>query len=489
VADEPSYDLLLEEIDSDHVAFQIRMDRATSQEADPDLTPDDELPTRRLFEILGQQELIVYPLNTFPRYNFLGQKYLRIRSLSVDLPSDSELPRDQASADEFLRTHLPQGFIRDPIFGLGVVKEMWPMITAVEELPAILDIKIRDGVPTHIDGATLLMLRDEYEELRLAFQRIARNYQAESLADRLILAHNSIPHRLRPSDFAEESKPYKSGTVFKLLGGNRAKDIRLKGRDRKGLVSAVTANANAIAESDPRQFVQLQKDIEVVSLDRLISDFTHLLKRNCTEARWQKLFELNPFILTMVFGYPVVLVASGAWVGGWTITGQGTKIADFLMKNESTHNAALVEIKTPQTELFGIEFRRGVWTPSKDVIGATVQVLDQRLKFTTNLTTLKHNSSESALQSYSVDCVVVVGRTPSTDDKKASFELFRSQFRDVRLITFDELLGKLHLLRELLAGERYEAPEEEIGTDLFADIIGEGNNSDANDAFDPDDHL
>lgn len=44
-----------------------------------------------------------------------------------------------------------------------------------------------------------------------------------------------------------------------------------------------------------------------------------------------------------------------------------------------------------------------------------------------------------------------------------SLELFRNSLKDVRLVTFDELLEKLQILRELLAGERYvsNVPDED----------------------------
>lgn len=475
MADDPSYDLTLDEASGvDRAAFDLQMDRATSEAANPTLKPGDPSPKRRLFEIhLGLNELIVYPLNTLPTPKFFKQKYPRIRSINIDLPSQYDLPEDKQAAEAFLRIYLPQGFIHDPAYGLGVMKEMRPMIAAIETLPGVVDLVIRDRVATHVDGTTFMMNREDYEVMRLAFQRIARNYQADSLADRAILAHNAIPHRLNPAEFPEKSRPYKPGTVFKLLGGAGAKDVALRGRDRRGLMAAVASNAKAIADNDPQEFMQLQKDIEIVSLDKLILGFSKLMKRNYTESAWQKLFELNPFILSMVFGYPVVLIAAGASVGGLSLTGQGTKIADFLMENEGTHNAALVEIKTPQTELFGAEYRTGVWTPSKHVTSAIVQVLDQRTKLVTNLTTLKHSSDLPSLQAYSVDCVIVIGRTPEIDAKKSSLELIRTQLKDVRIVTFDELLGKLHLLRELIAGERYEAPqdEEEVEPDPFAGLI------------------
>jgi hypothetical protein len=100
-----------------------------------------------------------------------------------------------------------------------------------------------------------------------------------------------------------------------------------------------------------------------------------------------------------------------------------------------------------------------------------VQVLDQREKLLTNLAALKHNANLGDLEGHSVDCVLVVGRMPETRPKRGSLELFRSSLQGVRLVTFDELLGKIMLLRELLSGTRYEvgAVEDE---ELASSAIG-----------------
>lgn len=159
----------------------------------------------------------------------------------------------------------------------------------------------------------------------------------------------------------------------------------------------------------------------------MIEAFERKLGRNRNELERQRLFEINPFILSMIFGYPLVVVQPSASVGGGTVAGTGTKIADFLSKNSSTHNAALVEIKRPNTTLFGAEYRAAAWAPSPALTGAVVQVLDQRQNFVSNIAPIKHWSKIPELEAYSVDWVLVAGRTPTVTDQIASFELIRSQ--------------------------------------------------------------
>ncbi|MHA3841330.1 Shedu immune nuclease family protein [Sphingomonas aestuarii] len=198
----------------------------------------------------------------------------------------------------------------------------------------------------------------------------------------------------------------------------------------------------------------------------MIEAFSKLLRRKTVEADWQELLELNPFILAMLFGQPIVVLQPSASVGGMTLAGSGNKIADFLSQNALTYNAALVEIKRPSTALMQGEYRKNVFAPSPELMGAVVQVLDQRSKLVTSLPLLKHFGDAGALQAYSVDCVIIAGRIPPAE-RVASFELMRSQLKDVRIITFDELLERLHMLREMLAGDRYISPVDEEDFDIY----------------------
>nr|WP_294332598.1 Shedu immune nuclease family protein [uncultured Sphingomonas sp.] len=195
------------------------------------------------------------------------------------------------------------------------------------------------------------------------------------------------------------------------------------------------------------------------------------MRRNSVEGAWQRLLELNPFLLSMLFGQPVVIIRPSASVGGQTIAGNGTKIADFLAANSITHNAALVEIKRPNTPLLGSEYRGGVYPASRDLLGSVTQVLDQRLKLLTSIAQTRYTSKINDLDVSAVECVVVAGQTPVGEELVASFELFRSQLKDVRIVTFDELLEKLKILRELLTGERYVSNIEDDESDWW-DVVG-----------------
>ncbi|ATY32979.1 Shedu immune nuclease family protein [Sphingomonas psychrotolerans] len=444
------FDLLLDAT-SIGMAYTLQMSRVISRIANPELKPSEKLPNRLLFEVhIGEDELITYPTYTRPTERFLTGKYAPLKSISFALTEPYTPPETREEAIAFLDERLPPMFIRDPAYGLGVTTLIAPLLNVIRDIDGIAHLAIGPDA-TRIEGDIFHLNSGDYEDLRLHFGRVARNYQNESRIERTIAANDMLLHALDATRFPLQGRPYQAGTIHKLLGGPQLAGTALRGKDRIGVARAAAANAKVLAQKDPLEFAALQRDIQLVSLEALIARFRDLMAENASEPRWQTLFDANPFILSMVFGYPVVLVASGTPVGGIRFGGNGQKFADFLYKNDRTQNAALVEIKRPDTELVGPLYRGEVWPPHGKLSGAITQVLDQRAKFIKTLPLLKDNSDYAAIEAHAVDCVVVAGRTPENRDKRAGFELFRSQLKDVRIVTFDELLAKLELLRDLLA--------------------------------------
>ena len=69
-----------------------------------------------------------------------------------------------------------------------------------------------------------------------------------------------------------------------------------------------------------------------------------------------------------------------------------------------------------------------------------------------------------------MDCVVVAGRKPTDAERLASFEIYRTSLKDVRIYTFDEVLLKLRALRDYLAPpppKPTPTPWGREGDDLF----------------------
>ncbi len=165
---------------------------------------------------------------------------------------------------------------------------------------------------------------------------------------------------------------------------------------------------------------------------------------SASEEFWQKTLVEHSIVLEQLFAFPIVIIQGKAYIGGKAFDNSGGSVVDYLMKNELTHNAALVEIKTPCTPLLGSKYRDGVYNLSTELTGSVMQVLNYRKVFTQKLDSLV-TESQSVIDSCDPPCLVVIGNARcelNSPDKRKSFELFRRQISGVEVVTYDELFGK-----------------------------------------------
>lgn len=176
--------------------------------------------------------------------------------------------------------------------------------------------------------------------------------------------------------------------------------------------------------------------------------------RVAKEEVWQKAFVKRQFLLEHLFAQPIAVVKEKAYVGGKSIQNTGGNLVDFLLKNDLTHNAVLLEIKTPLTRLLGSEYRAGLHNASSDLTGSVLQVLDYRSCFATNWQALAASGEPPPPTPIDPPSVVIIGSSTELDtpDKRKSFELFRNQFSAVTMVTFDEVFERCRRLIRLLAG-------------------------------------
>lgn len=407
---------------------------------------------RKLLEMGGPKDwLSIFPLNTLPTHeDFLEPKYKQIISIVLegfDFHTPSSVPEVT-----YLLEELPSGFVKDFAYGLGLQKDYRFIIDAVEKIPQVKHLVLSQENGTGVSGEFYTLNFKEYDAIRKGINRITTKQQGEGAIDKRVLAHYSLLTSLDAQKFPEKTRPYKKDTIFKLISTEGKGPLPLSVADQNAAIRLVDQNKREIAQKAPQQLLQLRKDIELVTLEALMKKYEDMLTKNLPEGRWQELFNENPFILNLAFGYPVIKIQDQAHVGGRKLSGPGETITDFLVKHRISNNAALFEIKTPGTVLLNKKpYRGSLYTPSSDMVGAINQMLDQKSKFQREVAMLKENSRISNLESYAVHGVLVVGTTPQDVDQQKSFELFRGNSKDIAIITFDELLEKLKLLHGFLA--------------------------------------
>jgi hypothetical protein len=198
------------------------------------------------------------------------------------------------------------------------------------------------------------------------------------------------------------------------------------------------------------------KDIDsLVSTTRLenISKIWNENKNNGSEEFWQQLFQNHTWILSQIFSCPFILIGKKFYCGGKEDDDRGGVKGDLLYKNDLTGNLAFVEIKTPETEIIGKQYRGNedgkdnvVYSMGDELTGGVNQVLNQRKIY------LNTHGDNNGKFLHNANCILVIGRVDKlkNDDEKKSFELYRSSSKDVELITFDELFGRVQKFLDLL---------------------------------------
>lgn len=186
----------------------------------------------------------------------------------------------------------------------------------------------------------------------------------------------------------------------------------------------------------------------------------HSNKTNSDEEFWQRVFNENSYVLSQLFSVPVVFIQDKAYVGGMKIDRQDAKFVDYLYTNQSSNDALLIEIKTPDKKLIGGRYRKGVHNPSSELSGSVVQVLDYKRELSNNIKSITKDTSH-IVDVFNPKCVVIIGnyeKELDTDLKRKSFEMFRTNLKDVEIVTFDELFKKAETLATLfnLKWQKYD---------------------------------
>lgn len=183
-----------------------------------------------------------------------------------------------------------------------------------------------------------------------------------------------------------------------------------------------------------------------------------IIEKNLTnndESFWQDFFTTNTWALSQLFNSPYMVFNGNRYVGGKILSNKGGKFTDFIYKNNITKNIAIIEIKTPATEIFKKnEYRQDIPEMSKEIIGGVTQILNQKQTLNNEYFSLKGNSierDEDDFNAYNIQGILLVGNCVNfSKNENKIFEIYRNELKSISIITFDELLTKIDTLLKLL---------------------------------------
>ncbi len=310
----------------------------------------------------------IYPINTLPTNDgFLKQKYNALEAITLE-GFDYGYAENEDEVMEILEA-LPSAFVKDYNYGLGFRKDYRFIFNILEELNVQhLVISKKDNTAIHKECAVCTVKYSDFEQIRKAIDRITRESRAVSNEVKKISAHNFLAFFLNDeTKYPQKDIRKQSSTLARLIAkSSPVLPVHLSTNEQREAIDLVRSNKEKMAKDQPAALVKLRNDIELVTLKQLIKTYEEMLGKKLKEDRWTALFNENPFILTLAFGYPIIKIQDQAHLGGRKFSGAGEKITDYLVKHGLSNNAALFEIKTPSAKILNSKpYRDGVYAPSK----------------------------------------------------------------------------------------------------------------------------
>lgn len=416
-------------------------------------------PLARLLNV-SPDMLRIFPLNIRPdRPDYLQPRYGTLETIAVSRRVSAPYALPETTQDvEALLARLPEGFAKDFRFGLGLLWEYRLICEVLAEQGQIALLVVHQGEEASFDPPMFVLGIQRFHAMRKEINRISARFQRDARRDKEHLAYHELFHAADPAGFPKLSKSLRADTLSEATRGGRDRMVLSK-RDRRVAVGLVRTNIETLAETETDALLSLKSEIEQVTLQQLIARFADMIDKALPEARWQSFLMQNPFILSLAFAVPALMVEGQAYAGGKRLSGRGGAVTDFLCASASTGSLAIVEIKRPSTELLGANSYRGddVYAASAELSGTIAQLLDQKVKLQRELPILKEASERYDIHDYGIRGIIVAGRTPEGNARRRSFELLRGAMTGVVVITFDELLARLEEIHAAL-GVRSEWP-------------------------------
>lgn len=177
------------------------------------------------------------------------------------------------------------------------------------------------------------------------------------------------------------------------------------------------------------------------------------------EKVWQFFFEKNQWI----FGYGLdyrfqTILQREPHISDAQLDGSNTVIADYLLGDKKF--TTFVEIKKPSTPLFSsTRNRANSWKLSNEIVYSVSQILEQKASGLIKLENLQYDLHGNPIsqKAYDSKVVLIVGHWKQLDHsdsqleseiKKKTFELFRSDSRNIEILTYDELYDRARFIVE-----------------------------------------
>lgn len=221
----------------------------------------------------------------------------------------------------------------------------------------------------------------------------------------------------------------------------------------------------------------IENTINIAKFEKVIEKIEKNLSVS-QEKFWQNLFEEENWILSQIFAAPYIYYQSQAYLWWKDIHNAWWIITDYFFKNNISESISIIEIKNPSSKLIEDNLYRwsndkdenSVYSLHKELSWAISQILNQKNSFLINYDNLK--LKDYGIKPYNVKCILIIWTLKDLNKtQKKTFELHRQNYKDLEIITFDELLEKIKNTYMLLNNwDLNNKNTKKINEDLYDDL-------------------
>lgn len=383
------------------------------------------------------------------------------REIRIDTavwPWDPSEPIGETERGEYRLQGIPEGLGVIFTYGLGLPKAYRSLAKAMKAQTGCTVLQLGDAQFAGVHGDVLHLSLEAFETFIQMVDRQQRRSTTVTTRLKDAEAHNLVAAAIgAPMMAPSPGRTPIIQAITQVISGATEFDTA----DRDELLHLAAAESATAARENPEALGKLRHDLELVTLDELITRYRAALDgpHAAEEKRWQKFLEDNTFALQQLFAAPVVIAGREIRVHLPDVHGAAFKTVDFLLWNPVAGTTHLVEIKTPKTPLVAAIPYRGkgtaeVYPPHKQLTGAIAQLHSQiEGARGGDLKLLLHSSPDMPkIDTRIVRAAVIAGRLDAmTETQRMSFLRYRDGLAGVDLITFDEILTRLEGLQALIS--------------------------------------
>jgi hypothetical protein len=378
-----------------------------------------------------KQKTTIYPTNTR-----VGSPLFQKSKYSINFVFegyDVNIKQYEYEVDEkmLFLSGLPEIFIKTLRYGLGIKKEYKYIPEVARYIDGCKYIIVSSVRESCIDGENIIISDNDIDKLRRGIGRIVDLFSNASLQSRRLFVYNELLHDIDGKRFPERKISGQRDVIYRIV-----KDTDFN---------------RSISQNNKKAIREIKDNIDSSYFTVIKNDFDGKINGDHKEEVFQNFFQSNPLLLTMFSGSPYVQFNNKAYVGGKSFDNKNGQYPDFLYKHKLTNNNFIIEIKCPRTPLLEkTPYRKtGVYSPSKELSGAISQILTQKYQLETDISSLIKNADDRDVDAYNVQGLVIIGLLNSFegDDikaKKRSFELYRNNQKNLRIMTYDECQEQLN---------------------------------------------